>query len=189
MKIASNNRFQGTLHKVSGPLNRDVRQFMNIMKNYLAFIICLTLFGCSASHPLPTRNEIAGTQAERVARATSILSKYCVLPGALLDAHMVEDIQDNSGGMVPGPSESWLSGVIVIPIDDIPKWQQVLAPALSAIPDSTFTSPIAPPSWWSPLSTQSDCVFYAPNILTGRSGGFVAISPTDATIYFSTTKK
>ena len=188
MKIASNNRFQGTLHKVSGPLNADVRQFMNIMKNYLAYIICLTLFGCSASHPLPTRNEIAGTQAERIAHATSILSNYCVLPGALLDAHMVEDIQDNSGGMVPGPSESWLSGVIVIPIDDIPKWQQVLAPALSAIPDSTFTSPIAPPSWWSPLSTQSDCVFYAPNILTGRSGGFVAISPTDATIYFSTAK-
>ena len=168
-------------------LNADVRQFRNIMKNYLVYAFCLMLFGCSASRPLPTRNEITGTQAERIACATSILSQYCALPSALLDAHMVEDFQDNSGGMVPGPSESWLSGVIVVPISDIPKWQQVLAPALSSPSAPTFTSPIAPPSWWPPSSALSDCVFYAPNKLTGRSGGFVAISPADGTIYFSTT--
>ena len=33
MKIASNNRFQGTLHKVSGPLNRDVQRPEMMKKN------------------------------------------------------------------------------------------------------------------------------------------------------------
>ena len=42
MKTASNNRFQGTLHKVSGPLNRDVgNNDMKIWNNVLsAMTVC-----------------------------------------------------------------------------------------------------------------------------------------------------
>jgi acyl CoA:acetate/3-ketoacid CoA transferase len=150
--------------------------------------MCFSFFACSPSRSPATRSEITGAQQERVTRASSILAKYCQLPGPLLDAHMAEDVHDNSGGMVPGPSEVWLSGVITIPVADLSKWRMALSPAITPAPSATFASPIAPPSWWPPASAFEGCEFYSPKTLTGRSGGFVALSPSASAIYFSTTK-
>jgi len=98
---------------------------------------------------------------------------------------MAKDVADNSGGMVPGPSDSWLSGVISIPVADIPKWRAAFSPALSPAPSATYTTPMAPPSWWPATAEFEGCEFYAPEKLTGRSGGFLAISPSASAIYFS----
>ena len=159
-----------------------------MVKAALPYLLCFALVACSPSRPPQTRSEITGTQSERVVRATAILSKYCTLPGPLLDAHLAEDVHDNSGGLVPGPSDSWLSGVIVIPSADVAKWREVLSPVLSSAPSAAFTSPIAPPAWWPPAKAFDGCEFYAPMKLTGRAGGFVAFSPSASAIYFSTTK-
>jgi hypothetical protein len=150
--------------------------------------MCFVFVACSPPRSPQTRSEITGTQQERVARATAILSKYCQLPGPLLDAHMAEDVHDNSGGMVPGPSDAWLCGVIVLPATDLPKWRDALSPAVTPAPSPTFTSPITPPSWWPAAAAFDGCEFYSPKKLTGRSGGFVALSPSASAIYFSTTK-
>ena len=158
------------------------------MKTTPIFLVCLAFVACSPWRLSPSRKEITGTPQERVTRASSILAKYCQLPGPFLDAHMVEDVQDNSGGMVPGPSEAWLSGVLVIPATDLSKWRMALSPAITPAPSPSFTSPIAPPSWWPATSAFAGCEFYAPKTLTGRSGGFVALSPSASAIYFSTTK-
>ena len=46
----SNNRLQGTLHKVSGPLNRDVRFKERFMKLHVAAIaFCLLFSSCTSS--------------------------------------------------------------------------------------------------------------------------------------------
>ena len=151
-------------------------------------LLCLALAACSSSPSHPTRSEVTGSQQERVTRASAILAKYLSLPGLLLDAHLAEDVQDNSSGMVPGPSDSWLSGVLVVPAADLPLWRTALAPVLSPAPSPAFTSPVAPPAWWPADAAFSDCEFYAPKKLTGRSGGFVAVSPSAAAIYFSVIK-
>ena len=159
------------------------------VKTKWATILCLLCFvfvACSPTHPKQTRSEIIGTQQERVAQATSILVKYCQLPGPFLDAHMAEDVIGDD--WVPGPSDSWLSGVLIIPASDLAKWREVLSPAISPTPSPKFTSPIAPPSWWPAVAAFKDCEFYSPKKFADRSGGFVALSPSASAIYFSTTK-
>ena len=154
------------------------------MKAILFILICCTLSACG---PTRTRDEITGTQSERVTRATAILAKYCKLPGPLLDAHMTEDIRDTSSGWsVPGPSNAALSGVITFPPADLPKWQKLLAPAIPAITSPQYHSILPAPAWGPAAAAFKDCEFYEPKKLTGRTFGFVALSPSAAAIYFST---
>lgn len=144
------------------------------------------LVACGQTSQWLQRHELKGNQNERVSRATAILSKYCNLPGILLDAHMIEDVFDNGGGAVPGPSDSSLSGVLIIPAEDIPKWRTLFSPELTQKPIPDFITPHTPPSWWPAKDTLVKCEFYAPRKLTGRTGGFLAISPSASAIYFST---
>ena len=156
------------------------------MKCLLFFLLCCTLSACGpASSQKRTRAEIEGTQAERVTRATAILSKYCKLPGPLLDAHMAEDVADNSGGMVPGPSDFYLSGVITFPSADFPKWQKMLSPSIPFVDSPQFQSCLPAPIWWPAAAAFKDCEYYEPKKLTGRLCGIVALSPSSAAIYFS----
>ena len=159
------------------------------MKTLLPILLVCTLSACGPTPQKQTRAEITGTQTERVTRvtrATAILAKYATLPGPLLDAHMAEDLADNSGGMVPGPSDYYLSGVITFPPADLPKWQKLLAPTLPSIASPGFHSCLPAPTWWPAAAAFKDCVFYEPKKLTGRTLGIVAISPSAAAIYFST---
>ena len=152
----------------------------------LPIVLCLALAACGPTPQKQTRSEITGTQQERVARATTILAKYCQPPGQLLDAHMAEDVADNSGGMVPGPSDYYLSGVITFPASDLPKWRDLLSPLRPHAPSLDFHSVLSPPAWWPPSSAFEGCEFYEPRKLTGRSSGFVALSPSASAIYFNT---
>ena len=98
------------------------------MKALLSILLACTPSACGPNH---TRDEITGTQSERVTRATTILGKYCALPGPLLDAHMAQDVI--SGGLAPGPSNETLSGVFTFPAADLPKWQKILSPQTSHV--------------------------------------------------------
>ncbi len=156
------------------------------MKALLFSLIVCTLSACGPTPQKQTRAEITGTQTERVTRATAILSKYCKLPGPLLDAHMAEDLADNSGGMVPGPSDVYLSGVITFPPADLPKWQKILSPEIPAVTSPQFHSILPAPAWWPAAAAFKDCEYYEPKKLTGRTFGIVALSPSTSAIYFST---
>ncbi|MCF7788367.1 MAG: hypothetical protein K9N47_19755 [Prosthecobacter sp.] len=151
------------------------------MKALLSILLVCTLSACG---PNQTRDEITGTQSERVTRATAILSKYCKLPGPLLDAHMAEDVI--SGGLAPGPSNSTLTGVISFPASDLSKWQKVLSPRTSPADAPLFLGHFKAPTWWPAAAAFKDCEYYEPKKLTGRSCGIVALSPSAAAIYFST---
>jgi hypothetical protein len=121
------------------------------MKALFFIILCCTLSACG---PTRTRDEITGTQSERVTRATAILSKYCKLPGPLLDAHMAEDVI--SGGLVPGPSNSTLTGVITFAASDLPKWQKVLSPRTNPVDAPHFHGVFKAPAWWPAASAFKD---------------------------------
>ena len=152
----------------------------------LPIVFCFALVACGPTPQKQTRSEITGTQEERVTRATTILAKYCQLPHPLLDAHMAEDVADNSSGLVPGPSDSYLSGVITFPPSDLPKWREVLSPQLAQTPPLDFHSVLSAPAWWPPSPAFEGCEFYEARKLTGRSSGFVALSPSASAIYFCT---
>jgi hypothetical protein len=155
------------------------------MKFMLPIVVCFALVACGPTPQKRTRSEITGTQQERIARVTAILAKYGQLPGPLLDAHLTEDVADNSGGLVPGPSDACLSGVITFPASDLAKWQAVLSPQLSGTTSPEFHSVLSPPAWWPAAAAFESCEFYAPQKLTGRAAGFLAVSPSAAAIYFS----
>ena len=156
------------------------------MKALLSILLTCTLSACGPTPQKQTRAEITGTQFERVTHATAILAKYATLPGPLVDAHMAEDLADNSGGMLPGPSDVYLSGVITFPPADLPKCQKLLAPAIPAITSPQYHSILPAPAWWPAAAAFKDCEFYEPKKLTSRTSGIVALSPSTATIYFST---
>lgn len=151
------------------------------MKALLSILLVCTLSACG---PDKTRDEITGTQSERVTRATSSLSKYCALPGPLLDAHMAQDVI--SGGMVPGPSNETLSGVITFPAADLPKWRKILSPQTPHVDSTSYGGHLPAPAWWPAAAAFKDCEFYEPKKLTGRTFGFIALSPSAAAVYFST---
>jgi hypothetical protein len=151
------------------------------MKALLSILLVCTLSACGPNH---TRDEITGTQSERITRATAILSKYCKLPGPLLDAHMAQDVI--SGGLAPGPSNETLSGVITFPAADLPKWQKVLSPQTSHADTPSYCGHLPAPAWWPAATAFKDCEFYDPKTFTGRIFGFVALSPSAAALYFST---
>ena len=161
---------------------------MPLVKFTFPIVLCFVLSACGPAAQKQGRSEITGTQPERIARATAILTKYCHLPGPLLDAHMAEDVQNNSTGLVPGPSASSLSGVVLVAPNDLPAWRAILSPALTSAPSPEFTSAchLPAPSWWPAATALAGCEFYAPAKLTGRHGGFVAVSSSPAAIYFST---
>ena len=57
MKTDANNRFQGTLHKVSGPLNRDVGH--KKMKDALIILLLMIMAGCTSDrNPSPQHSDI-----------------------------------------------------------------------------------------------------------------------------------
>jgi hypothetical protein len=87
--------------------------------------------------------------------------------------------------MVPGPSVSYLSGVITFSLSDLPEWQAALSPRISDTTVAEFHSVLDPPAWWPAATAFEGCEFYAPRKLTGRSGGFLAVSPATGAIYFS----
>jgi len=153
------------------------------MKSILFILTCFTLSACG---PTQTRDEITGTQSERVTRATAILSKYCKLPGPLLDAHMAEDV--TSGGLAPGPSNDCLSGVITFHAADLPRWQKILSPQTSHVDSPRYGGHLPAPAWWPAAAAFKDCEFYEAKKLMGRTFGIVALSPSSAAIYFSAGK-
>jgi len=156
------------------------------VKTTFPLLLCIALAACGPTPQKRIRNEITGTREERIARATTILTKYCQLPGQLLDAHMAEDVADNSGGMIPGPSDSSVVGVITVPASDLSKWQAILSPQLSGNSSPKFYGVLSPPAWWPTATAFKDCEYYAPKKLTGRPNGFLAVSPSSDAIYFST---
>jgi len=160
---------------------------LHILKVTLSCLICFVITACSPSNPQRTRNEITGPQEERVTRATSILAKYGQLPGPLLDAHGRGHSQQQ------WRDGSWSVRIVAFWCDPhLFCWRTKVARGIVSGDQSSAVTGIhqsnCSPSWWPTAGAFESCEFYSPKKLTGRSGGFVALSPSASAIYFSTTK-
>lgn len=143
------------------------------------------LFAPNHNEPYPKIFEVEGSTGQRITKATRILSKYCKPPGPLLDAQLAEDLFDNSGGLVPGPSDSHIYGVLTVPATDLPKWRELLATgSTDGWARATDSRPVSVPTWWPAEESLGTAELFHARLLIGRAIGWAAVSSADSSITF-----
>jgi hypothetical protein len=147
----------------------------------LVMIACLFITACSPVRP-PTRTfyEVTGSQAERVDTITALITKLQSPPTPLLNAYFVEE---KIGDGEFGPSDYRSFYRLDIAPDQVQSWQSILSP-LNATPD--YATPSQPYAWWLPEADFATLQFYAPELLTGRSNGWLGIDLESGQIYIFT---
>lgn len=124
--------------------------------------------------------EATGTPAKRIANITAMLTKYHAPPTALMDAQFVEE---KIGDGDKGPADFRTFFMIQVAPKNVNAWQDILTP-LTTIPE--YTAPTQMHEWWVAKEDFAKLQFYAPDLLAGRSNGWVAIDPQSGKIFIYT---
>jgi hypothetical protein len=138
----------------------------------------LCLAACTSTRaPERSTYEVVGNVAERIEAVSEIIAQSTSLPTPLLDAQFVEE---KIGDGELGPSDYRAFTLLQVAPADLPKWQAVLTP-LERTP--AYSAPTQPYAWWVEESEFATLQFYAPDSLSGRINGWVAIDVNTARIY------
>ena len=129
---------------------------------------------CSPKRPAESSREISGTQAERVAAVSPLISKRVPLPSPILDAHFVEQ-QTGDGEL--GPSDFAAFYVLTVAPAELAVWRSSLPTIEAQNTPPKYVTPKQPLSWWLTHDDFLRLTFYSPKSLTGRSNGWVGIAP------------
>ena len=124
--------------------------------------------------------EISGTQAQRIAEISAMLAKTHTPPTPLLDAYFIEE---EMGDGVLGPTDFRSFARLDIAPQDVAKWQALLTP-LVATPE--FAAPRQPYKWWLDQEGFASLQFYAPEAITSRANGWIAVDARHGHIYIFT---
>jgi hypothetical protein len=143
------------------------------MKSITVLLLCF-LAACSPDRPAESTYETVGTQAERVAEVSKLISKSTRLPSPLLDAHF---IQQKIGDGRLGPSDYSTFYALRIAPADLAAWRSALEPIEAQNKPILFASPREPRAWWLTQDEFHDLTFYSPVRLTGRLHGWVGVAP------------
>jgi hypothetical protein len=138
-----------------------------------AFLFC-SVVACSPKRPAESSREIGGTQAERIAAVSNLISKLAPLPSPLLDAHFVE--QQTGDGRL-GPSDFAAFYALTVAPADLAVWRSALPTIEGQNTPPKYVSPKLQTSWWLTNDDFLRLTFYSPKSLTGRSDGWVGIAP------------
>jgi hypothetical protein len=158
---------------------------MKTLIKSLGLFLILTLAACDSKRS----NEVTGTQAERVAAVSKLLSKTAPLPSSLLDAHFVEE-QTGDGGL--GPSDFQAFYALTVAPADLPAWRAALSKVktwnhFSNDEDIKRAAPKKAQPWWVSGADLGALEFYSPHSLTGRANGWVGIAPDGRIFVYSFT--
>lgn len=144
----------------------------------LIVITCLFLAACSSSRPPEISYfEVVGNQAKRVDTVTSMLANFHALPTPIVDAQFVEE---KIGDDELGPADYRAFTMLEIAPENLAAWQDILTP-LDAPPD--YQTPSQPYSWWVAEDDFPVMQFYAPEPLTGRTNGWVALDTPSGKLF------
>jgi hypothetical protein len=121
--------------------------------------------------------EVTGDQATRVERITEMLAQQEPLPTPLRDAHFVEE---KIGDGELGPADYRAFVALTVAPDQVVAWLALLTP-LDQTPD--YAEPGQPYEWWIDEKRFASMHFYAPDPLTNRANGWVAIDTVRGQIY------
>ena len=127
MHKTANNRVQRTLHKVSGPLTRDVvRRNINVMKFAWAVTLLMTMLTPSSAYSAEVLNGLSDSQFESALRNISTAPNYI----------LVTVVNGNTGYHAPVCMEAEFL-LSALNIEYNLKWAEAVAFAL-AQPNRTF---------------------------------------------------
>ena len=150
----------------------------------LAFLLLCSMAACSPKRPARSSHEISGTQAERVAAVSPLISKHTPLPSPILDAYFVE--QQTGDGYL-GPSDFAAFYALTVAPADLAAWRSAL-PTIE--PQNTlpeYVAPEQPCPWWLTQGDFLGLAFYSPKSLTGRSNGWAGIAPDGRIFVYAVT--
>jgi hypothetical protein len=119
-------------------------------------------------------HEITGTQVERVAAVSALISKRAPLPTPILDAHFVEE-QTGDGHF--GPSDFAGFYALTVALADLAAWRSGMATIEPENTPPKYVRPRQSGPWWLSHDDFLSLAFYSPKSLTGRSNGWVGIAP------------
>jgi hypothetical protein len=168
-------------HRIATPRHRLVTA---VLAGAMGLSVTLSMTACGRKHAQESVNEAEGSQMERVARITKMLSRSAPLPGPLLDAHFVEE---KTGDGQLGPSDFKAFYALTVAAADLPAWKAALS---KSKPVNTFSNDAeikhaAPakgePRWVNEVDL-GKLEFYSPQSLTGNANGWVGIA-ADGKIY------
>ena len=149
----------------------------------IAISICtLSLMAACSRERAPQVSfyEATGTQAQRVSNISAMLTKFYTPPTPILDANFVEEkIGDDS----LGPADYRTFIMIQVAPEEIPIWEDFLT-ELDSVP--AYQSPSQPHEWWVKEDDFTQLHFYAPETLTGRPNGWIAVNPQSGEIFIFT---
>jgi hypothetical protein len=134
---------------------------------------------CGPRQSAESSREVAGTQAQRVAAVSKLITRHSPLPSPLLEAHFVE--QQTGDGRL-GPSDFASFCALSVGPADLAAWRAALAPLEAQNAPPKYVAPKQALSWWLTHDDFLRLVFYSPKSLTGRVNGWVGVAP-DGKIY------
>jgi len=145
-----------------------------------ALLLLCSLAACTPKRAAESSREITGTQAERIAAVSKLVTSHSPLPGPLLDANFVEE-QSGDGRL--GPSDFTSFCALSVAQADLPAWRAAMAPLEAQDSPPMYAAPKRPVSWWLPAAEFPRLELHSPKSLTGRANGWVGIDRDHGRIY------
>jgi hypothetical protein len=154
---------------------------LHAMLRFVTFTCLIALAACSRnSAPKSSAHEVSGSSAERIAAVSAIITKHKAPPTAMLDARFLEE-QTGDGSL--GPSDFRAFYFVEVAPQDVARWTDVLAPLSGT---AEYDAPAQPCEWWIARDAFASLQLYRPDSLTGRSHGWIGVSPHTGRIFIFT---
>ncbi len=157
---------------------------MNLNKKTFGLLLIGLLGACSPKKAAESAEAVTGTQTERVAIVSRILSNHSPLPGPLIDGNF---LQEKIGDGNLGPSDITTFCAVKVDPANLPAWRAALKPLESHNTHPKYVAPKKPESWWLTASEFGGLEFFSSKDLTGRVNGWLGIAPDGRIFIYSFT--
>ncbi len=138
-----------------------------------------SLTACHRKDAPVSTHEAVGSQSDRVAAISKLLSKTAPLPAPILDGHFVEE---KTGDGMLGPADFKAFYALTVAPADLPAWKAALS---KSKPANTFSNddeikraaPKKAQAWWVNAADLGKLEFFSPHSITGNANGWAGIDP------------
>jgi hypothetical protein len=163
-------------YRQSTPYHR-LRQIL--LGGVAGLLLAGAMTSCDRTDAPVSTHEAGGSQADRVAAISKLLSKTAPLPSPILDGHFVEE---KTGDGRLGPSDFKAFYALTVAPADLPAWKAALA---KSKPANTFSNdgeikratPKKAQPWWVNAADLEKLEFFSPHSITGNANGWAGINP------------
>jgi hypothetical protein len=157
---------------------------MKLTTKTFSLLLIGLLGACSPKKAAESAEAVTGSQTERVAIVSKILSNHSPLPGPLVDGNF---LQEKTGDGNLGPSDMTTFCAVKVDPANLSVWRAALKPLEAQNTPAKYVSPKKPESWWLTAADFGGLEFFSANDLTGRVNGWLGIAPDGRIFVYSFT--